>query len=200
MRILKSIIAVSALAAATAFPNVDGLQAKSVEIVSGNKKVEISCSGTCEFWYLDLDPAGFSAENGSWLESGAGNGADKRIDFVNDKTGHNFSVQSESSDSDLSITIPKFDNSDKENASWTGSALYYLAWGGPDPRYILIKNLTADNNFFWTQTSSGGTQSGAGLSGVDGFGVVPLPAAGWLLLSAVGGWVFVGRRRRANTA
>ena len=163
------------------------------EVGDGDKSVELSCTGTCEFWYLDLEPsAGFSSSDGSWLNIGTDNSNTTRLDFVNLTTGNSFEGQSESSDGSLGVGIPGF--TEGNTGSWTGSALYYLAWGGPQPRHILIKNLTANNTFTWTNIDA------AGLSGVDGFGVIPLPAAGWLLLGGLGALGFVGHRRRKQAA
>ena len=192
----------SKLAAAAAVATVMSLSSASAVTITAPtdgtspviKSVDITCTFSCEFWWLGSDPDGFSAANGSWLNSayggvGTGNSNTDRTTFVNNVLGLTapdaFVEQWESSDSgapgaDLSIS----------GSSWTSSALYFLAWGGEEPRYVLIKNLSANNTFTW----DAGT--GSGLSGVDGFGVIPLPAAGWLMLSVLGLGGLVAHRKR----
>ena len=78
---------------------------------------------------------------------------------------------------------------------WTSSAEYMLVWIGNDQgfRYSLIQNFAANNTFKWIGESAGG----GGKSGYDGFGIVPLPAAGWLLLGGLAGLAAMKRRRKA---
>ena len=195
MRILKT--AVAALVAAAWMTG----SASAVTITNADpfKTVDITCTGSCEFWYLGTDPDGFSATDGSWLSGsyggiGVDNSNADRLLFVNNVLGTDFLKQSETTDGDLMgvpIMDAVFDAIEKEFTSFTTSAKYLLAWGGTDPRYILIANYTVGNTFTW----DAGQRSG--LSGVDGFGVIPLPAAGWLLLAGVGGLAAMRRRKKA---
>ncbi|MGY6409574.1 MAG: VPLPA-CTERM sorting domain-containing protein [Alkalilacustris sp.] len=192
----KALAAAAALASALTLAS--GAAATPVEIVSGSKAVEIGCTGVCQFWFLGSDPAGFSATDGSWLNIGTSNSNANRLAFVNATTGSSFDFQSESSDTGVQIGgapigIPEFTGG--ESGSWTGSAIYYLAWGGGGDRHILIRNFTANNTFTWTQTGQG-----AGLSGVDGVGVIPLPAPILMLLAALGGLGLVARKRGTASA
>lgn len=172
--------------------------ALSFRILTENKGVDLSCTKSCEVWDLALDPDGFrstpvagtNADSGDWLSASYGginnsNGNSERLTFVNNVVGTSFAAQSESSD----VGAPGADMRDYsggDSGGWTTSSRYLLTWGGPDPRYVLIKNNSVDNVFTWGSGFTSGTQSGSGLSGVDGFGVVPLPAAAWLLMFASG--------------
>ncbi len=185
--------------------------ASAVIISTTDKSVDISCSSSCEFWYLDpsSDPDGFSSTSGSWLSAsyggiypnGNGNGnsnnrSENRLSFVNTVLGFAgidpVTTQSASSDSEVAgggIANP----GGQENFSWTGSGQYYLAWSAFDPRYILIRNNSEDNTFTW---------DGKGLSGLDAFGTiapVPLPPAVLMLLAGLGGLVVIGKRKSRAT-
>ncbi len=183
--------------------------ASAVTISTTDKTVDLSCSGSCEFWYLDpsSDPDGFSSTSGSWLSasygsiSANGNGnsnnrSENRLSFVNTVLG--FAgidpVTTQSASSDGSVGGGGIDDPDgQENVSWTGSGQYYLAWSAFDPRYILIRNNSEDNTFTW---------DGRGLSGLDAFGTiapVPLPPAVLMLLAGLGGLVVFGKRKSRAT-
>ena len=182
-----------AIAAVTTVSLVSGASAAIVS--TGTKSVDITCTGSCEFWDLSIDD--FSAAGGNWVSASYGkidknNSNANRLTFVNNILGTTYAGQSESSDTDFSA--PKLANFKDEDGGWSGSSEYYLAWGGKDPRYVLIKNNTANNVFSWSPGK------GAGLSGTDGFGeisAVPLPAAGFLGLFGLGSLAALRRRRRA---
>lgn len=190
-------ISVKALAASfVAIPLLAGA-AFAVTITSSTtpvKSVDITCTGSCDFWDLGLDPDGFNDSAGSWLSAAYGgidgnnNNAD-RVDFVNNVIGTtSFTTQSASSDS--GVGAGSIDDPDgMEFFSWTGSGQYYLAWSAFDPRYILIRNNSENNTFTW---------DGKGLSGLDAFGTVapvPLPPAVLMLLAGLGGLIVVGKRK-----
>ncbi len=178
--------------------------ASAVTISTADKSVDLSCSGSCEFWYLDpsSDPDGFSSTSGSWLSAsyggitGGGNSSANRLSFVNTVLGFAGidAVSTQSASSDGSVGGGGIDDPDgQENVSWTGSGQYYLAWSAFDPRYILIRNNSEDNTFTW---------DGKGLSGIDAFGTiapVPLPPAVLMLLAGLGGFVVIGKRKSRAT-
>ncbi|CUH39088.1 VPLPA-CTERM protein sorting domain protein [Jannaschia seosinensis] len=192
MNTLKT-LAVAAVAAVTM---AAGASAATVQ--TGTKSVDITCTKTCAYWDLGLSPDGFSATSGDWLSRSYGNIGNSnskanRLTFVNNVLGTSYTSQSESSDNISNVdSLDSFSGGD--NGGWSGSAGYYLAWGGFDPRYVLIKSDFADNTFTWNATGKG-----SGLSGVDGFDVapVPLPAAGFLLLGGLGGLAAMRRRKKA---
>ncbi|MBE9640429.1 hypothetical protein [Salipiger mangrovisoli] len=166
------------------------------------KSVEITCTGSCEFWDLGLEPHGFSDLSGDWLyrsyggltgnENGNGSNSNfERRTFVENVLGTTFELQSASSDVIDGVSSLLGYQGGKVGG-WTGSAQYYLAWGGFDPRFVLIKNNSANNVFSWNTDDKG-----SGLSGIDGFGsvsAVPLPAAGLLMLISL--CAVYGTRRR----
>ncbi len=183
--------------------------ASAVTISTADKSVDLSCSGSCEFWYLDpsSDPDGFSATSGSWLSASYGalpvrrngnsnNSNDNRLSFVNTVLGLDgiSPLTTQSASSDDNVGGGGIDDPDgQEYFSWTGSGQYYLAWSAGDPRYILIRNNSEDNTFTW---------DGKGLSGLDAFGTiapVPLPPAVLMLLAGLGGLVVIGKRKSRAT-
>lgn len=196
MNFLK-VIAVSTAALIASLSAVSATTTGTVS--TGSKSVSIECTGSCEFWDLGLDPDGFNAAGGTWLSgtygglSGNGNSNANRLSFAGTVLGEIFGTQSASSDTISGVaSLTGFTGGDE--GGWTGSAQYYLAWGGFDPRFVLIKNNTAGNVFTWTAIGKG-----SGLSGVDGFGVlapVPLPATGLLMLVGLAG--VAGLRRKKS--
>ncbi|WP_299661103.1 VPLPA-CTERM sorting domain-containing protein [uncultured Ruegeria sp.] len=186
-RRLKSILALSFIGLLFATP------ISAVTISTSAKSVDITCSGSCDFWDLALDPDGFNASSGSWLSSADygihhSNSNSNRLSLVNAILGTVFSSQSASSDAIGGVDAVS-GYTGGETANWTGSGQYYLAWSASDPRYILIRNNTENNVFSWI---------GKGLSGVDAFGAVapiPLPAAIWFLIAGIGGLVVLCKRK-----
>ncbi|WP_299661686.1 hypothetical protein [uncultured Ruegeria sp.] len=164
----------------------------AVTISTTSKSVDITCTGSCDFWDIGLLPNdGFNSSAGDWLSRAYGgignsNGNATRLTFVNNILNTSFTSQSASSDN---FGVDNLDNTLGEMGGWSGSAQYYLAWSGGDPRYILIRSNSQDNNFSW---------NGKGLSGVDAFGIapIPLPPAILMLLAGLGG-LFVIRKRKA---
>lgn len=203
LRRIQVLVAAATCALALASP----ASALTFTILTDGKGVDLTCTKSCEVWDLALTPDGFRSaplgagiDSGDWLTGsygniGNGNSNTNRLDFVNDVLGTSFTIQSASSDNVAGV--PAMGGySAGDNGGWTSSAAYFLAWSGSDPRYVLVKNNSADNVFTWAAHS----QSGSGLSGVDGFGVVPLPAAAWLLLFASGGLIAAKRARLRRQA
>ncbi len=164
----------------------------AVTISAASKSVDITCSGSCDFWDVGLLPEdGFNSSAGDWLYRAYGgignsNSNANRLKFVNNVLDTSFTLQTASSDN---FGVDILDNTLGEMGGWTGSAQYYLAWSSGDPRYILIRSNSQDNTFSW---------KGKGLSGVDAFGIapIPLPPAILMLLAGLGG-LFVMRKRKA---
>lgn len=66
--------------------------------------------------------------------------------------------------------------------------------------YAFVKNVSGSSlTYSWTQ-SSGPAGGAAGLSNITEIGVIPLPAAGWLLFSGLGALGIAGYRRRKQDA
>ncbi len=86
-------------------------------------------------------------------------------------------------------------NAGTSGVNYITNALYVILKIGTNPNYTVVRNTSGGSfNFSW----SGLRGTGAGLSHYVELGAsqVPIPAAGVLLIGALGGLGFAGRRRR----
>jgi hypothetical protein len=104
-----------------------------------------------------------------------------------------------------SVVDPDFASGTKTDVNlnsftFVSSAAYILFKIGATPDYALIRNLFAGNTFDFSAFAG----EGAGLSHITEYGtvsgVIPLPAALPLFLTAFGGLAFFGWRRRSGAA
>jgi hypothetical protein len=131
----------------------------------------VDCS-SCSAW----DGSGWGTDGDLFDNPG---GAQDETDWVNGITGGGF---------------PKTVDSGDPGDVFVSSAEYILVKVGVQPNVGLIWNQGGEQTFTFTQVGQG-----AGLSHITEFGrstVIPLPAAGFLLLGALGGMGFVARRRK----
>ncbi len=95
MNIIKT-LAAAALATAAVTSG-----ASAATIATAGKSVDITCTGSCDFWDLGDGSEGFSATGGDWLSAAygglegngngngnAGNSAANRLAFVEQRAGH----------------------------------------------------------------------------------------------------------------
>ena len=88
--------------------------------------------------------------------------------------------------------------SDDSNATFSSLAVWVAFKLGNN--YAFVKNVSGSSlTYSWTK-SSGSDGDGAGLSNITEIGVIPLPAAGWLLLGGLGALGAVARRKRRKAA
>ena len=201
MKLLKTLAA--AAFAVVAFAGTSSAATIDLEYSnpgSDTVRATLSCTKGCEAWFISGDD--YSAElysKGFWDpdkgtivsrgilgDGGNDNNDGTRVAITNKILGTSFSLADRS-------------ETGGSGANWTSSAQYLLVWigtqGQPSEsfRYAFIKNFAANNYFTWTGEPGGGGSK----SGYDGFGVIPLPAAGWLLLAGVGGLAAMRRRKKA---
>ena len=185
IKYMKSALAVSALAVVTMFATADHLQASTITIIDlppappTFAEMTMSCPDGCVG--LIGDPATFSPDSASAYE----------IKPSDETTIASFFGALTGTDASL-ITVNKTDvpaGDDGEYFSFDVVAGYFFAKFG---------ELTA---FFFTDkdqtvTFAKGPGGPAGLSNYGTISVIPLPAAGVLLLSAIGGMALMRRRRK----
>ena len=177
-RMIKSVACAALIALSFVLPaNAATLNFYNDAATQTTLRFTLDCTGSCTAW----DGVDFAGTDGDLFDLANASEA-LELSTVNSITGESFA----------SLTKTQFGTS---NAMFTSSAEYILIKIGSSPNVGIIQNLTADNKFTFTQIGRG-----AGLSHVSEFGktttVVPLPAAGFLLLSAVGLLGF-SRRRKA---
>lgn len=84
-----------------------------------------------------------------------------------------------------------------DSHTFTTDAAYFTLSLGSEPRVALFRSYWQGNVISYTNTGTG-----SGLSHIVEYGLapIPLPAAGWLLLTALGGLGAAGLRRRRKDA
>ncbi|WP_210879734.1 VPLPA-CTERM sorting domain-containing protein [Roseovarius autotrophicus] len=158
----------------------------------GVQRADLTCDLLCEVLYtefVDGDPvinSVFSNVEGRLFS--VGNSAQAEADWVNANTGSDFS-KDEGFKTELSGT------QNGDDFTFSTDALFILLKIGRDPETTLVKNLSGGLLELRWESLPG---QGAGLSHYTEFGVapIPVPAAGILLLTALGGLGFAARRRR----
>jgi hypothetical protein len=188
------------LAAAAAFAGVISVgaapAATMINYNDGEIRGTLSCSIGCEVWLVSgtptppdtVYPGGWNGGTGSMMDpivggvitpSGTNMNGPQRETFVENLTGNTFSGTTMTAGGG--------------NVFNSGLSEYLLFWVGQDPRYGLIRVFAEGNLITWTPEA--GAQ-GTAVSGVEGFGIIPLPATGWLLLSTLGLGGLVAHRKR----
>ena len=164
-----------------------------------NHRFTLDCTGLCEGWILPTSV--FSGSEGDMFsgidpttDSPSITGAADEIAAINARTGESFA------------SITKTDMGGVASKIFNSSAAYFLIAVGKSPRWALVKNLTDDNKFTFTQVGSGTGFSHLSEAGdvcrvfddVCGPPVneVPLPAGLPLLMGALGITGIVARRRK----
>lgn len=167
---------------------------------SDTERAEVTCTLGCEAWYISgEDYTDGDWSNGFWnipdgtlfsrgiVPGGNDNNPGSRLAVTNLALGESYT--------DLDRT-----ETGGDAQTWTSSAETLLVWigtqGQPSDsfRYAFIRNYSANNEFTWSGLPGGGGDK----SGYDGFGVIPLPAAGWMLLAGIGGLAAMKRRKKAD--
>lgn len=144
---------------------------------------EVSCTNDACLGLVNKTTQTFSATS-ALLYGLPNSGAATELAFVNAATGSSFLAGIKTTANGGSM-------------SFTTDALYILLKIGRDPNTTIIQN-TFGKGLEITWAALGG--QGAGLSHYAEYGsvsAVPLPAAGWLMIAALGGLVTMRRRRRA---
>lgn len=139
----------------------------------------VTCVASCQGY---VGSGAWSATNAIMFTIQPNSLADE-IAAVNNITGESYVTASKTEDGG-------------ENYTFFSSALYILfKIGGQDPSHFLIKNTEAG---MITINWLAGDDRGTGLSHYTEFGTapVPVPAAGFLLLGALGGLALMRRRRQ----
>ena len=165
----KTVLAAAALLVATS------VNAATVSINGGGT---VTCDLDCS---VLVDESGTFGDPGNLFTGpsgtayGPGNPVDQEVEWLNDVVGGSYS------ESDATKT----DGGD----GYITSALYVILKLGND--YTILRN-DSGGDIEWSYVAAAG--AGAGLSHSTTVGVVPLPAAGFLLLAGLGGLALVRRR------
>ena len=168
-------------------------------------RAELTCTGVCEAMFAFLhpvagDPAMPGADDAEGFDSAYGDfftdydttarDPSAELAFLED------ALQSIGGIDTGSLFVSgrqeQPDVEDGEAIEFTSSAEYLVLKVGNSPDLAVIRNGSANNLFTYTNFPG----AGGGLSHVTEVGVVPLPAAGFLLVGALGGLAAAGRRRR----
>lgn len=179
MKSIKTLVAAGLLALFAGGSNAATLTVVDTVANPDQTQGSLTCVVSCEGWVLN----GWSSTE-AYMFTIQPNSIANEITAVNNITGGNFSGQTQTAASGNTFTF-------------YSSALYILfKIGGQDPSHFLIKNTSPGEI---TVTWNGVSGIGAGLSHYVEFGAapVPVPAAGFLLLGALGGLAMVRRRRQA---
>lgn len=150
----------------------------------------IVCSGACKGLLDDGSPRTLSGSRADiFSQPGGGQDADKVADYLRSLTDVTFT---DGIRSNMGGGILDGAGNNDDEASLTSGAEWIAFKFGTN--YAFLKNVSASEiTYTWTK------KDGKGLSNVTEFGavnVIPLPAAGWLLLGGLGALGVLGRWRR----
>jgi len=180
MKYIKTLAAAGLLALFAGGVNAASLTVVDTAANPDQNQGTLTCVVSCEGYTL----ANTWSSTEAYMFTIQPNSIANEIAAVNNITGENFSGQTQTG------------VADGDSVTFYSTALYILfKIGGQDPSHFLIKN-TAPGMITVTWNAIGGL--GAGLSHYVEFGAapVPVPAAGFLLLGALGGLTLMRRRRQ----
>lgn len=131
---------------------------------------------------------GFGTAYGELFSNSVGVNPTGEVGFINSLLGTTYAL------ADHSKTDPASDGTE-----YTSSAAYVIVKIGKAPNYTILRNDSTSGAFSFTWT--GGSGQGAGISHFSEIGaaapVVPVPAAGVLLLGGLGAFAAMRRRKKA---
>ena len=174
-----------------------------------NPRGQIECSLGCDGWWLGDDIA-YDPIAGDWdVAYNLGNWDGGRAQMLFGPEGSSeanyttfvagiLGLDSTDPSSPIFPVVKTNVDGGPENFQFTTNAQWFTLTLGREPRVALFRSYWQGNVI--TYTGESGT--GAGLSHYVEYGVapIPLPAAGWLLLTALGGLGAAGLRRRRKDA
>lgn len=151
---------------------------------SATQRGVLTCS-SCDVLAYSGGLYGFDTSLGELFDGPANSGDANEASWVNLVTGSSFT----------GTDVGAGKNAGSDGVNYITNALYVILKIGANPNYTVVRNTSGGSfNFSW----SGLKGTGAGLSHYVELGAsqVPIPAAGVLLIGALGGLGFAGRRRR----
>ena len=159
----------------------------------------ITCELGCRGWVFDGAPNRDEIGDGSWsgdyaslfnsVQGQGGSSLTNYLPLINAVLGDGSFVLGDLTRTDVEGSL-RFDGDPDGTISFTTDSRYFFMTMGENPRIALFENFALGNTITFTKGE------GTGLSHITEVGVIPLPAAGWLLLTALGGMAVMRRRRK----
>lgn len=151
---------------------------------------DLTCTA-CQVIQYNPTTFSFATDFGELFRGPSNSGAASEAAWVNSVLGTSFTGANVTAGKVTPVGAGKL-------ATFVTTALYIVLKIGENPDYTIIKNTSATGSMEWFWRGRDG--QGAGLSHFVNLGTapstVPVPAAGFLLLGALGGLAMVRRRRK----